>query len=100
MYIYNTLFSADDLYGGYFAFRAHLTNPYYININQVILPAAILNDANIYKEDRPKYMNFGAIGFWIGHEIIHGFDSKGRHYNEDGNLEEWWDDETERGYAK
>ena len=66
----------------------------------MLLPAAVLNKANIYKEGRPKYMNFAAIGFWIGHEITHGFDSRGRHYNEDGNLKEWWDDETERGYAK
>ena len=68
-------------------------------MNQMILPAAVLNEDNIYNPERPKYMNFGAIGFWIGHEISHGFDSKGRHYNEEGNLKEWWDDETEEGYV-
>ena len=48
----------------------------------------------MFNSERPKYMNFGAIGFVMGHEITHGFDSTGRHYNEDGNLEEWWHKKT------
>ena len=40
-------------------------------------------------------MNFGALGVVIGHEITHGFDSRGRLYNANGTLEQWWDEETE-----
>ena len=43
-------------------------------------------------------MNFGALGFWIGHEIFHGFDSLGRDYNKDGNKIQWWDDTTSEKY--
>ena len=66
----------------------------------MILPAAVLNSDIIYRKGRPKYMNFGALGFWIGHEILHGFDSKGRHYDKDGNKIQWWEDTTSERYGR
>ena len=38
-----------------------------------------------FDKDRPSYMNYGAIGWVIGHEITHGFDDQGRQYNAEGN---------------
>lgn len=43
-------------------------------------------------------MNFGAMGSFISHEVTHGFDSLGRQLDADGNLNNWWEAETERRY--
>lgn len=45
-------------------------------------------------------MNFGAIGFVIGHEITHGFDDQGRQFDDQGNLVDWWQTETKDQYLK
>lgn len=43
-------------------------------------------------------MNYGAIGFVIGHEITHGFDDQGRQFDEKGNLVDWWEPGTKTAY--
>src|SRR6266568_3995083 len=35
--------------------------------------------------------NYGSLGgSWAGHELTHGFDDEGRHYDAKGNLRDWW----------
>lgn len=45
-------------------------------------------------------MNYGAIGFVIGHEITHGFDDQGRQFDKDGNLVDWWAPDTQTAFVK
>lgn len=45
-------------------------------------------------------MNYGAIGFVIGHEITHGFDDQGRQFDKEGNLVDWWKSSTKDQYLK
>lgn len=53
-----------------------------------------------FAADRPRYMNYGAIGFVIGHEITHGFDDQGRQFDLNGNLVDWWKADTKTRYLE
>ena len=69
-------------------------NAYYsAMMNEIILPLGILQHP-FYKPDRPAVLNYGGIGFSIGHELSHAFDDHGRRYNGAGDLESWWSEET------
>ncbi|EFA04401.2 neprilysin-2 [Tribolium castaneum] len=78
---------------------SHFVNAFYDQTtNSIELPAAILQDS-FFDPDRPQYMNYGAIGGVIGHEITHGFDDIGRQYDKDGNVIDWWEPETNKTFA-
>jgi endothelin-converting enzyme len=65
-------------------------NAYYNpEINEVVFPAAILQPP-FFDASADDAVNYGAIGAVIGHEISHGFDDRGRQYDGDGNLRDWW----------
>ena len=68
-----------------------VVNAYYSrNRNQIMFPAGILQPP-FYHKYFPKALNFGGIGVVIGHEITHGFDDKGKQFDEQGNINQWWD---------
>ena len=56
---------------------------YFPDLNEFIVAAGFLQDSN-YDYFRPMYLNFGSIGWVVGHEIIHGFDSRGRNFDKNG----------------
>lgn len=62
-------------------------------------PAGILQ-GTFFNKDRPQYMNYGSIGYIIGHEITHGFDDEGRQYDAEGNLIDWWQPETHKAFKE
>ena len=77
-----------------------LVNAFYsFNQNYMKFPAGILQGV-FFNHEVPRYMNFGAIGAVIGHEITHGFDDQGRQYDLDGNLKNWWDEATGKKYVE
>jgi putative endopeptidase len=45
-------------------------------------------------------VNYGAIGFIIGHELLHAFDDNGRHFDAHGNLREWWTPADSAGFER
>jgi len=68
------------------------------NHNTITFPAGILQPP-FFKAGVPKYLNYGAMGMVIGHEITHGFDDHGRQYDGTGNLSPWWSEETLEGFV-
>ncbi len=64
--------------------------------NDITFPAAILQ-APYYDVNRSKEENLGAIGAVIAHEISHAFDTSGAHFDENGNVKNWW---TEEDFTK
>ncbi|XP_045470626.1 neprilysin-2-like [Harmonia axyridis] len=67
--------------------------------NSIMIPTGILHQP-FFDNDRPKYLNYGAIGFVVGHEIIHGFDDQGRQYDKSGNLVDWWEPASNKSFQE
>ena len=53
-----------------------------------------------YGEDRSYEQNLGGIGFFIGHEIGHAFDTNGAMYDKDGAYADWWADEDKVAFME
>jgi len=65
-------------------------NAYYNpSMNRLNIPAGILQPP-FFDPESPDAVNYGAIGFVIGHEITHGFDDQGAQFDKEGNLKNWW----------
>jgi putative endopeptidase len=65
-------------------------NAYYDpQMNDINFPAGILQLPNFdLKADTAAI--YGSIGATVGHELTHGFDDEGRHYDAHGNMIDWW----------
>jgi len=57
--------------------------------NEIVFPAAILQSP-FFNMNVDDAINYGGMGYVIGHEITHGFDDQGRQYDADGNIRDWW----------
>ncbi|KAF3848147.1 hypothetical protein F7725_021175 [Dissostichus mawsoni] len=55
------------------------------------------NILNSIKFNIKLSLNYGGIGAIIGHELTHGYDDWGGQYDRNGNLKQWW---TEESYTK
>ena len=92
--------------------------------NEIVFPAAILQPPFFHKTsetidfdirdeiemvrrgdfgDKFDFMtpcNYGGIGAVIAHEITHGYDDKGRKFDGEGNLNDWWSEEDTRLFTE
>ena len=76
----------------------HVVNAYYNPTgNEIVFPAAILQPP-YFDAKADDAINYGGIGMVIGHEITHGFDNRGRRFDKDGNMRDWWTPDDEKRY--
>jgi predicted metalloendopeptidase len=74
-------------------------NAYYDpQMNNINFPAGILQPP-FFSQEVPDAVNFGGVGAVIGHELTHGFDDEGRHYDAKGNLTDWWTAEDAKAFT-
>ena len=72
---------------------------YHPSLNEIIFPAAILQHP-FFDKDADDAVNFGSMGAVIGHEMTHGFDDKGRKFDYEGNMVDWWTEEDGKEYER
>ena len=65
--------------------------------NKIFIYGSFLSGV-VFNVKRPRYMNYGAIGTFTGHEITHGFDDQGSQRDGEGNVVDWWQPETKEKY--
>ena len=72
-------------------FSVPTVNAYYDpSKNEMVFPAGALAPQT-FDPSADDAANYGSLGAsWAGHELTHGFDDEGRHYDAAGNLRDWW----------
>jgi len=83
---------------GEWSMTAATDNAYYDEqMNDINFPAGVLQRPNfdMTADDAANYGNLAAL---IGHELTHGFDDEGRHYDAHGNLKDWWTKEDAKAF--
>lgn len=74
-------------------------NAYYnAQLNEIVLPAAIWQPPFYYDTSHDPAVNYGAIGAVIAHEISHGFDDKGSHFDAKGKGGEKWNEHDRKKF--
>jgi putative endopeptidase len=67
------------------------------SLNSITFPAGFLQPP-MFNISADPAVNYGAIGYVIGHEIGHGFDDQGSKYDATGALRNWWGDEDRKAF--
>ncbi len=72
-----------------------ITSPATVNafynptMNDINFPAAFLQSP-VFDPKATDAENYGHMGFFVGHELTHGFDDQGSQFDGYGNLKDWW----------
>ncbi|KAH8277421.1 hypothetical protein KR026_010656 [Drosophila bipectinata] len=65
-------------------------NAFYYNLdNSIYVMAGILHPP-AYHPDWPNSLKLGTLGYLMGHELTHGFDTMGSNFDSEGEMRNWW----------
>ncbi|XP_039485264.1 neprilysin-4-like [Drosophila santomea] len=68
--------------------------------NAIKLPVAMLQPYYLWSEVYPNAVMFGSLASLIGHELIHGFEGRGRQVDDKGNIRDWWDEKSSSNFLQ
>ncbi|KAH6943090.1 hypothetical protein HPB50_015994 [Hyalomma asiaticum] len=66
-------------------------------LNAVFVGAAIMQPPYL-DEAAWTAFNYGGLGSVVGHEVMHGFDDRGKERDDRGKLRDWWSPDVRREY--
>lgn len=64
-----------------------------------MVPSGILQ-GEFYSSNRQTYLNYGALGNILAHEMAHGFGIEGSTYREGNKTTNWWSGQTKKSFFK
>ncbi|XP_044314374.1 neprilysin-1-like [Drosophila rhopaloa] len=70
-------------------------NGFYYNLDNSIYVMAGILQAPAYHRSWPASLKFGTLGYLVGHELTHGFDTVGSTYDGTGEMRSWWSFKSE-----
>lgn len=80
------------------AISEKVVNAYYNPMtNAVYIPSSVMF---LLKNSESYFERLGTIGIVIAHEITHGFDYNGSMFDNNGNLNNWWNDTDRDKYSE
>lgn len=69
-------------------------------LETTVYVTAAFTQPPLFDPKRDVASNYGGLGAVLGHELTHGFDSKGRSYDPYGNIRTWWNDKDSAEFLK
>ncbi|XP_075147733.1 neprilysin-1-like [Haematobia irritans] len=69
-------------------------NAFYFNTdNSMYVMAGVLNPP-MFQKDWPNSLKYGTLGYLVGHELTHAFDTVGAKYDHTGSEHYWWSEKS------
>ncbi|CAN8007814.1 unnamed protein product, partial [Ixodes pacificus] len=81
-----------------YAFEPLQLNAFYEGpLNTMFIPIGIIRPP-FANENLSWPFNFAGLGAVVGHEIMHGFDTRGKDRDADGKHKDWWSPDVKKAY--
>lgn len=72
---------------------------YYLNDNTMYVMAGVLQPP-IFHTTWPNSLQYGTLGYLVGHELTHAFDTSGAIYDHVGMENPWWSEESKNQFKE